>query len=410
MAARDYDLLIAGGGPVGASLACALHGQGLRVGLVEARARTATDPPSADDRSLALAYGARRILEALGLWQGLNATPILAIHVSNRGRPGFTRFDHRAEGVEALGYVVSAQHLSRMTWERLGALPDTEVLCPAQISHVETTATGLQVTLQTTAGSIEANARLLVGADGAHSELRALLGIEASRWDYGQTAIIANLRTELPHGNVAFERFTDSGPLALLPLDATRCALILTVPSAAAADLLALGDAAFLALAQQRFGERLGRFLTTGPRAAFPLALVRTPKPIATRVALIGNAAHTLHPIAAQGLNLGLRDVAALAEVVSDALRQGQDIGADPVLRRYAAWRRSDQRHTWMFTDGLVRVFGNPLAPVAILRNAAMLTLDLCPSLKHSFARANMGLSGRLPRLALGLPLTPRTW
>jgi 2-octaprenyl-6-methoxyphenol hydroxylase len=248
-------------------------------------------------------------------------------------------------------------------------------------------------------------ARLLVAADGANSRVRQQLGIDALRWDYGQTAVIANVSPALPHGNTAYERFTAAGPLALLPMSEGRCAVVCTVDRRDRDAVLALDDAAFLAHLQDRFGDRLGRFRRVGQRQDYPLFMVKSREHARHRVAVIGNAAHTLHPIAGQGFNVGIRDVAVLAEVIIDAWRAGDDPGQLAVLERYANWRRWDQRRAIAFTDGLARLFVNPLPPLRLARNLGLLAFDLCPPVKRLLARQTMGLDGRLPRLARGLPL-----
>ncbi len=404
----DYDLLISGGGLVGASLACALAGQELRIGLVEALPFAVTSQPGYDDRSLALAYGARLIFESLGVWDSLAAvaTPILKIHISERGRPGFARLDQHEEGVEALGYVVEARVLGELLAARLRRLENVKLLCPASLEDFRIDSDAVRATVRLAEGTVDLGAKLLVAADGARSLIRRQLGIDAIEWDYGQTAIIANLTPEYPHQNVAYERFTDSGPLALLPMSQGRCAVVCTVDNADADRLLHLDDEAFLALLQVRFGERLGRFQRIGRRQAYPLRLIKAREHVRPRVALIGNAAHTLHPVSAQGFNVGIRDVAALAEVIAEACQMGQDIGELAVLEKYADWRRWDQRRAVAFTDGLTRLFTNPLLVPA--RHLGLLAFDLFPPAKHALARQAMGLDGRLPRLARGLPLVSR--
>lgn len=403
----DYDLLIVGGGLVGASLACAVADLGLRIGLVEAVPFAAAAQPSYDDRSLALAYGSRRIFEGLGLWPAIQpiATPIVRIHISERGGLGCARLDSRDQGVEALGYVVEARSLGAALADRLNALSNVELLCPASLETVTVLTDSAEATLQCLQQTLHCRTRLLVAADGAHSRVRQQLGITALRWTYGQAAIIANVTPQHPHCHIAYERFTDSGPLALLPLSEGRCALVCSVDEADQTKLLALDDAAFLAYAQDRFGERLGRWQRVGRRQAYPLFLMKAREHARQRVAVIGNAAHTLHPIAGQGFNLGMRDVAALAEVIADARQAGQDIGTWTVLSRYAAWRRWDQRQAVGFTDGLARLFSNPLPPLRHARNLSLLAFDLLPPVKRLLARRTMGLAGYLPRLARGLPL-----
>jgi 2-octaprenyl-6-methoxyphenol hydroxylase len=404
----EYDLLIIGGGLVGASLACALAEQKLHIGLVEAQPFASAAPGGYDDRSLALAYGTRRIFAGLGLWDTLKTvtTPILKIHISERGRPGFARLDHREEGVEALGYVVEAPQLGAVLTARLYDLAGVDVLCPASLEEFTIHSDAVCARVQLEGRTVSLTARLLVAADGAHSRVRRQLGIEAREWDYGQTAVSANLTPEYPHDNVAYERFTESGPLAFLPLSQGRCAVVCTVNKADKERVLGLDDDAFLAFLQDRFGDRLGRLQRIGQRRAYPLMLVKAREPVRYRVALIGNAAHTLHPVAGQGFNMGIRDVAALAEVIADAWQAGQDPGDGSVLERYADWRRWDQRRAVAFTDGLARLFTNPL--LGPVRHLGLLAFDLLPPAKHALARQTMGLDGRSPRLARGLPLVSR--
>lgn len=409
MTMTDYDLLIIGGGLVGASLACALVGQDLRIGLVEAAPLPVSDHPGYDDRSIALAEGTRRIFQTLGLWEALaaDATPIRQIHISERGSPGFAHLDRQEEGVAALGYVAEARRIGQALLARLPKLPGVELLCPARLDTVAIETDAACVTLRFPDGrTVERRARLLAAADGADSPVREQLGIAALRWNYGQQAVIANVTPARPHQNIAYERFTPEGPVALLPLSGHRCAVVCTVNDADAPAIMALDDAGFIAQLQARFGDRLGPFLRVGRRQAWPLFLLKAREYARSRVALIGNAAHTLHPIAGQGFNLGIRDVAALAEVIADAGRTGEDIGELNVLNRYADWRRWDQRQTVFFTDGLNRLFANPLPPLRVARALGLLAFDRLPLLKRRFARQAMGLDGRLPRLARGLALT----
>jgi len=404
----EFQVIIVGGGLVGASLAVALGQSGVRVALVEAAGFSVDQQPNYDERSIALAAGSQQIFSGLGLWDRLapEVCPILTIHVSDRGRFGFTRLRHSEEGVPALGYVAPARVLGAALIERLASLASVRIIAGAALVDFASSPDRIDVTLDGDAGAIRLHAPLLVAADGAQSAVRARLGVDTRTRDYHQTAIIANLSTERPHRNIAYERFTDSGPMALLPMTGDRCALVWTVPTAAADAAMALDDAAFLQAVQARFGYRLGAFTRTGSRHAYPLQLVQAAQSVRPRLALIGNAVHTLHPVAGQGFNLGLRDVAALAEVVVDALAAGEDPGAAVVLRRYADWRARDQRRVVTFTDGLVRLFTQPFPPVGLLRDAGMLALDLVPPAKRWFGRLAMGRSGRLPRLARGLPLS----
>jgi 2-octaprenyl-6-methoxyphenol hydroxylase len=402
-----YDVVIVGGGMVGASLAIALGGSTLRIALLEAVPFRDDAQPSYDDRAIALAYGTHRIFAGMGLWDALQGetTPIHSIHISDRGHFGFTRLDCRDEGVAALGYVAVSRAMGGMLAERLRQLPNVELLCPATVTNVVLGGRHAEVVIDGDEAPRRLSARLVVAADGATSQVREWLGIDALRWEYDQTAVITNITPEAPHRNRAFERFTDSGPLALLPMSDNRCSVVWTVRSEHADEVMNLEDAPFLDALQERFGTRLGSFQRVGKRRAYPLMLVRAEEHVRPRLALIGNAAHTLHPVAGQGFNLGLRDVAVLAEVLCDAVAAGRDIGDLEVLQSYAQWRRRDHYKMIAFTDGLARVFANPLAPLRALRNAGLLAVDVVPPLKHILTRHTMGLAGKLPRLARGLPL-----
>ena len=401
----DYDLLIVGGGMVGASLAIALSGQGLRIGLVEAHEPGDPGQPGYDDRAIALAYGSRRIFEGMRLWQEIarDAEPILDIHVSDRGHFGFSHLSSKEEQVPALGYVVTARQLGHSLLGRLRQCDDVEVIAPASVVAVWSDSGAARVQVLRDRQQFELSARLLVAADGGKSFIREQLDVPTHKWQYGQSAIVTNITPQQPHNNVAYERFTDTGPVALLPMSEGRCAVVWTVRDEQVEQVMALDDQAFLAAFQQRFGYRLGRFVRVGKRASYPLSLLRVRESVRERIAIIGNAAHTLHPIAGQGFNLGIRDVAALVEVVLQAHEQGRDIGAAQVLKSYEQWRLAEQRTVALATDGLARLFSNPLKAVQFGRNLGLLAMDLLPGARHRLAKGAMGLLGRLPRLGRGM-------
>jgi len=403
----DYDILIAGGGLIGASLAAALIPLGMRIAVVEAHTPAAAGQPSYDDRSTAIAEGSRRILAAIGVWSRLGTAPtaIRSIHVSDRGRFGATRLDAAEHGVSALGYVVENRVLGDALWQFLTRSP-VSLLAPARVADAQCGAAEVQAVIEDAGGARRTlTTRLLVVADGAQSSLREQLGVSAEQRDYGQVAIIANVTPRRFHQHVAYERFTDSGPLAFLPLGNGRCAVIWTVWAEEADEILALADADFLARLQDLFGQRLGTLLHAGKRAAYPLQLVTAEQQTGPRFAVLGNAAHSLHPVGGQGFNLALRDVAVLAELLAEASATHSDPGDATLLERYAQWRHDDQTRSVTFTDGLVRLFTNPLLPVKAARGAGLIALDLLPLAKDALARQTMGLAGRLPRLARGLPL-----
>ncbi len=403
----DYDVLIIGGGLVGASLACALRESGLRLGVIEAVPLAASAQPSHDDRALALAYGSKRIFESMGCWQDIapHATAIEHIHISDRGRFGITRLSAVEAGLPALGYVVPHRALGAALLKTMQASKNIDWLCPAEMQDIRLVPELASVTIRYNDLNKTITARLVIAADGAHSAVRRLLGIEAERTEYRQSAIVTTVTTSEAHGNTAYERFTDTGPLALLPLHKNECAVVWSAKEEEVQTILGWSDAEFLGQLQDRFGDRLGAFTRLGKRTAYPLALTRVPEQVHERLALIGNAAHTVHPVAGQGFNLGLRDVASIAEILTDAGRAGEDIGSLAVLRRYADWRSRDNQITAGFTNGLIRIFSNNAFPLTFLRNAGLLAVDLMPGVKRGFVRVTSGLSGRLPRLARGLPL-----
>ncbi len=418
----DYDLLIIGGGMVGASLAVALKAVPLRIGIVEAVPFSSAEQPSYDSRAIALSQGSKRILDAIGVWQAmgeLGVTPITRIHVSDRGHFGATRMSAADERVEALGYVVEAAVMGRAFAPALESLPNTDLICPARITGVTVKDEQVEVELEHDGQHRRLTSRLLVAADGGRSTVREMLGAKTFGLGYGQTAVIANIVTDRAHEGFAYERFTDSGPLALLPSNAPRgwpgeehgnrrWSLVWTVHDENVEQVMGLGDGAFIAALQRRLGRRAGRVVESGPRSAYPLSLLYVKDHVRPRVTFIGNAAHLIHPVGGQGFNLGLRDAAELAEVVADSARRGEDPGTLENLKAYAEWRRPDYLRVMGMTDGLVRTFSNNFTPLVVARNLGLLGMDLLPGLRHGFARQFMGLSGKQPKLSLGKPLAPR--
>ena len=411
----DYDVLIVGGGLVGASLACALAPCGLRIAVIEAVPYGAPAQPSYDDRTVALAYASKLIFEGIGIWSGLNLSdisPIAAIHISDRGRIGSSHLKARDAGTEALGYVVPARALGAALMQCLSRFSTVDLITPATLNELTVAADTAWATIEHNGTRRQLRAQLIVAADGARSRVRDLLHIEARTVDYEQNALVATVTTAQPHAQIAYERFTATGPLALLPLtDAThptlprRCALVWSLRPAQAQALLATDAQTFAARLGEAFGTRLGAFEHIGQRQSYPLHLTRARELTRARVAIIGNAAHTLHPVAGQGFNLGLRDVATLAELLCDARRAHTDLGAPALLTHYARWRRRDTGAVSAFTDGLNRIFTNDFAPVALARNLGLLAVDALPPLKRGLLKRTMGLAGRLPRLLRGLPL-----
>ncbi len=411
MSADDYDILVVGGGLAGASLAAALSDSAVRIGLIEAVPPQDSAQPSYDDRGIALAYGSRQIFAGIGVWPYLAtiAEPIRRIHVSDQGGFGAMRMDCGELGYDALGYVALARDLGRALMERIKPVPTIDLITPAVLVGFSEGSDAVQVEIETSGRRRGLSCRLLVGADGMRSEVRRMAGIGVDRRDYGQTAVIANVSPERRHEGVAFERFTPHGPLALLPLTPQHCSLVWTQPAAQVDTVLALDDATFLQRLQEAFGYRLGRLERVGVRQSYPLGLVRAERYTWGRVALVGNAAHTLHPVAGQGFNLGLRDVAVLAEEIDRARRQGEDIGAPAILNAYARLREPDLSRTSSLTDGLVRVFSNDFRPATLVRDLGLMGMGLCGPLRHGFMNRTMGLGGEAPRLLRGMPLARAT-
>ena len=405
-----YDIVVAGGGMIGTCLALALAPLGLRIAVVEAVARKASAQPSFDDRSTALSRSTQRMFEAMGLWNEIVAasTPIRSIHVSDQGRFGFSHIDAEEQGVEALGYVVINRVLGSVLQSALRTLNGVDVICPARIVDLALAPEEARAGVELGEGERKTlRCKLLVAADGANSSVREMMGISAQKREYGQRAVIGNLLPENKLDNRAFERFTPQGPLAVLPVADDRAGFIWAVSEHDAERVLALDDETFLRELQEEFGYRLGAFSRAGKRASYPLTLSKALRLTATRSVLIGNAAHGLHPVSAQGFNLGMRDVAALCDCIADSRAEsdGIDPGDEELLQRYANWRRSDQNKLVRFTDGLVRLFGSRRWPFRALRNLGMLGFDLVPGVRSVFAKHTMGLAGNLPRLSRGVPL-----
>lgn len=406
----DYDLVVIGGGLVGASFACMMAQAEtrtpLRILVTEAVASLQAST-SFDSRSTALSYGSQQIYRGLGLWDALSAyaTPIARIHVSDRGHFGAVRMNAVQLGVEALGQVVENQHLGVVLTHALEQSATIDYLCPARINALTPLPEGAEVEVSLPQGSVSrVRAGLVVLADGGKSPLTAALGIEAQVTRYEQSALIANVAFSEPHEGVAFERFTDSGPMAILPLTPlqgeNRGALVWTVPAERADAMLALEDSAFLAALQQRFGYRLGTFTRVGARVAYPLSLSMAREQVRPGLVLLGNVAHTLHPVAGQGLNLALRDAEALTLTLREAERAGEALGGMSVLQAYEQKQRQDQSVTIQFSHYMTRLFSSSHPALVWARKFGLFSIDLIPPLKREFARQAMGRADREVRRA----------
>ncbi len=338
LATQSFDVAIVGGGMVGATLSVALAPLKLRIALIEAIPQTSAAQPSFDERTTALSNGSRRILETLGVWQQVNrfATPIAKIHVSDQGHFGFARIDAAELGLAAMGYVLPNRELGNALWPRLISSAGLRVFCPAEVGAITAAEDAVAMDVIGGGDRTRIDAKLIVAADGVQSMVRSAFGVEAQSRDYEQWAIITTVLPQRYHDNVAYERFTPSGPLALLPLQNGRCALVLTLAPAVAQAAMAWSDQEFLAEVQRRFGYRLGRFLKVGRRVPYPLSMSRATRTSSGRCVIIGNAAQGLHPVAGMGFNLGLRDVASLAELIAERAGCADgDPGSPALLAEY---------------------------------------------------------------------------
>lgn len=404
---RKVDIAIVGGGLVGATLAHALATQGWRVALIEAVAPRAPAQPSYDDRTLALSDSSCRILSGLAIWPALSdeATPIRRIIVRELEGPGRVELDPADHGLAQFGYVVEARAFGAAIMSLLPGLASLDLFMPAAVSKLATREESAELSFSFEESMQELGAALVVGADGASSFVRQAAGIGAGEHDYGQTAVVCNITPAEAHDGRAFECFTPTGPMAVLPHRGQRCGLVWCLPEEEAKEKLEMPEADFLAAAQARFGQDLGTFMKLGRRSSYPLRQVRALNDTARRTVVLGNAAHTIHPIGAQGFNLGLRDVAVLAELLAEARRAGGDPGDSAILQAYHDWRRHDQAATSNWSDALARLYANPGSGARLLRSAGLIAHRLFPSLRRQTAARAMGYRGRIPRLALGEPL-----
>ncbi|MGA8551632.1 MAG: UbiH/UbiF/VisC/COQ6 family ubiquinone biosynthesis hydroxylase [Stellaceae bacterium] len=403
----DAELLIAGGGLNGLLLGVACAGAGLAVALVDREDPARMLDQGFDGRSSAIAYGSQQVLAALGLWPLLagEAEPILEIRVADDDAKLFLHYDHRelapdqARAGAPLGWIIENRVLRRVLIEQARSLPTLAFLAPLAVDRVLTSATAAEAALS---DGQRLSARLVAAADGAASPLRHAAGIRTLEWRYPQTAIVTTVQHARPHAGVAVEHFLPAGPFAILPMTGNRSSIVWTEREELAPRLLALADAEFAVELATRFGDFLGAVEPVGPRWSYPVGLMLAERYVDRRLALIGEAAHVIHPIAGQGLNLGIRDVAALAEIVIDTRRLGLDIGDATPLRRYQQWRRLDTMMLAAVTDGLNRLFSNSIPPLRLARDVGLTAVNRLPPLKRFLMRDAMGITGTLPRLVRG--------
>ncbi|MCB1387800.1 MAG: FAD-dependent monooxygenase [Rhodobacteraceae bacterium] len=406
---NDADVLIVGGGLNGPALALALAKGGLRVAVIDARPAQSRAEERFDGRAYALALASIRVLQALGLWRGLGdkAQPIRAIrasqgHAGQGPSPLFLGFDSSEIDEGAMGQMVEDRHLYAAFLDAMRETAGVNLVSGATVVAQDAGPRGVSVTL---ADGRQMNGRLLVGCDGRDSAVARRAGIKRWGWDYGQTALVCAIAHERPHDGVAHQFFMPPGPLAILPLPGNRSSIVWSERTASAEAIQRLDDAAYLEVLRPRFGDFLGDIALAGQRFAYPLRLTVAERFVATRLALVGDAAHGVHPIAGQGLNLGLRDVAALAEVLIEAARRGEDVAADDVLERYQEWRRFDVVRMALGMDAVNRLFsnGNPL--LGAVRGLGLGLVGALPGLRRRFIREAAGLQAAEPRLMQGQPI-----
>jgi 2-octaprenyl-6-methoxyphenol hydroxylase len=400
----DCTVAIVGGGMGGLTLACALGSAGVPVVIIDRDPPQSQLSPVYDGRTTAIAYGSAQVLRSAGVWPGLvdQAGPILDIRVTDQNDPLFLHYDHREVGDQPFGWIVENRLLRQALLRRLSALPTVRHIAPRLVTGISRSSNNASLTLET---GQSVTARLIVGADGRNSLVRESAGIDTTSWSYPQHAIVTTLQHSEPHGGVAVELFLPAGPFAMLPMTGNRMSIVWTERAEQAEWYVKLPEARFLEELRLRVGDWLGDFTTVGPRGRWPLGLMVAERAIDRRLALISEASHAMHPIAGQGFNVGVRDVAALAEAVVDAWRLGLDPGGSDVLEHYQRWRRVDMMTLLAATDLLNRLFSNDLAPLAAARRLGMAAINGLPPLrplKKLFMRHAMGVVGDLPRMVRG--------
>ena len=394
MVSAMYDIVVIGGGLAGSGLACALARGKAGIALVEERQAQGENSQDDDARGIALSLSSRKLLDRIGLWSKLeqSACPVERIHVSTQGRFGCVRMSAGMLDLDALGFVVRAQELGRTLFEEAAKHDNIDIFCPATAAGIYRDADSVTVRVRQAGEDTTLRCKLLVIADGAFSNTRELAGIKTSIHDYSQTAIVSNVSISRDHRNTAYERFTPDGLIAILPLKDGRCVTVMVVPADKVDSYVQLDNEEYLGHLQQTFGKRLGRLSRLGARKSYPLFLLRPEQQTHDRVVLLGNAAHTIHPNGAQGFNLVLRDVAALAAHLGATLQDGGDAGAGEVLDAYGLSRKADQRRVIRFSDSLQRAFNDTTPLKSALRNSAMWVLDALPTLKKEFIGQATGL------------------
>ncbi len=397
----DYDVVIIGGGMVGTTLACALGSSDLKVAIVEARPAEMEWPQdSIGMRVSAITAASQQIFTSLGAWDSIvamRASPFREMQVWDAEGNGAIHFDSADIGQDKLGHIIENRVIQAAMTKRIADFDNVELLCPEILEDQDTSGELAQLQLKER-GTI--TTRLVVGADGANSRVRQHASIETDGWPYHQCGVVTTIRTELPHQETAWQRFMPTGPLAFLPLNNGCCSIVWSTTPEHADELLALCDDDFLIALSHASEHRLGNVIEVGPRGAFPLNRQHAKTYIGNHLALIGDAAHTIHPLAGQGVNLGLLDAASLAEVLLDAHAKDKEIGATHILRRYERWRKGDNLIMMTAMDGFKKLFGSEALPLKWLRNEGLSITDKLPPIKNQIMLHAMGYKGDLPTLA----------
>ena len=398
MKINKTDLIIIGGGMVGLSLAIAVAQSGVNVTVVEKDYLDLQLKPEFDGRVSAISLGSERVLNAIGVWQYMlpKAEAILDIRVADDYSTSHVHYNYHDTGSEPMGHMVENRHTRIALLKRVAELPNINLITKTEVSNFERDANNATVTLSN--GSIW-QAPLLVAADGRRSKMRDLVGIKTIERGYKQHAIVCTIEHELPHQGLALQRFLPAGPFAALPMQNNRSAIVWSEDERLAPEVIKLPDVEFAAEIKVRLGDYLGDFKVIGKRFSYPLNLVLAKKYIDNRFALVGDSAHGIHPIAGQGVNVGFRDVAVLAELIVEAMRLGQDIGGTKMLEHYQRWRRFDAMSMGAIMDGLTRLFSNDIKPIRLARDLGLDLVNKTPPLKRLFMRHAMGLMGDLPKM-----------
>ena len=395
------DVLIIGGGLVGGPLACILAEQSLKVVLVDRDEPNKKLSPLFDGRASAIALSSQRVLDKSLLWKDIEpyACPIEQIRVSDGHSPLYLHYDHDTVSEDAFGWIIENRAMRASLFNRYKQLPSLKIISNCSVETLNRTNSYTEALLSN--GEIF-KASLIVAADGRQSPIRNRAKIQVTQWDYHQTAIVCTISHSLPHHNTAQEHFLPRGPFAILPLTNNRSSIVWTEKSSVAKAIISQNDADFLRELSHQIGNLLGDICLEGPRFSYPLSLQFADRYYDDRLAIIGDAAHGMHPVAGQGLNMGLRDVAALSELILESFRIGMDIGDSLLLERYGRWRRFDNMLMLSITDGLVRLFSNNFLPIQEARRLGMTMVEHAPPLKRFFIRHAMGLVGKLPKLMKG--------